>query len=163
VLLPRYDLSFVLAPFVTTPEGAQRIHGLVFELRVSALGKGTYSSPDTKTELSGLAFGFDLCQSPRYDSRGLVLLFCGEYGGGLMTLTTRGTDGTQIQSKDSGFGVVSLGAEAQYTFGRLFHVGVKLGGGFTLGPLTAERADGSRIFASSLWSAYALLGAGLRY
>jgi hypothetical protein len=163
--MPRYDLSLLAANFVTTPEGAQRIAGPMFGLHLGVLGKGTYRAhaPDTTTDALGFTFGLDLCQSPLYDSAGFVLLLCSEYGGGLMALTTRGPDGTQIQSKNVGFGTASLSAELQYNLGALFQVGIKVGGGFTIGQLTAERSDGSRIFASSPWSAYALLGVGLHF
>jgi len=163
VLVPRFDLSADMANFVTTPERAQRIAGPVIQLHVSFLGPATYASTDTKTDMSGLSFGIGLCQSPLYDTRGLVLLFCGEYGGGFMHLRTTGADGRQIQSKDVGFGVVNFGPEVQYNFGSVFHISAKLGGGFTVGQLTAERADGSRIFGSSIWAAYGLLGAGVHF
>jgi hypothetical protein len=163
VFVPRFDLSANAANFVTTPESAQRIAGLVTQLHVSFLGPATYTSTDTKTDMSGVSFGIGLCQSPRYDTRGLVVLFCGEYGGGIMFLQTKGAAGAQIQSKEAGFGTATFGAEAQYNVGSVFHVGAKLGGGFTIGQLTAERADGSRIFGSSIWTAYGLLGAGVHF
>jgi len=163
VVLPRVDLSLLGASFVTTPEGEQRISGLVLKLHVGVLGTGTYRSPDTTTAASALSFGIDLCQSPVYDSKGLVLLFCGGYGGGLMMLRTKGLDGGAIQSKDSGFGEVTFSAEAQYYLGAGFHIGARVGGGFTVGQASAERADGSRIFASSPWSAYGMLGVGFRF
>ncbi len=163
LVLPRYELSGLVASFVTTPEGEQRISSLVFKLRLGVLGPATYQSPDTKTDVSGISFGIDLCQSPHYDSKGLVLLFCGGYGGGVMMLKTKGLDGVAIQTKSMGFGEVLLSGELQYYLGAGVHVGLRLGGGFTVGQITAERADGSRIFASSAWSAQATLGLGFRF
>jgi len=163
VILPRADLSLLAAHFVTTPEGEPRISGLVLKLRLGALGAGTYRSPDTKTDLSAFTFGIDLCQSPLYDSKGLVLLFCGGFGSGLMMLKTNALDGTAIQSKKVGFGEATLSAEAEFYVGGGFHLGARVGGGFTVGQVTAERADGSRIFASSPWSWYATLGVGFRF
>jgi hypothetical protein len=163
VVLPRYDLSLVTAHFVTTPEGAQRISGLVLKLRLGVMGPGTYHSPDTKTDVSGLSFGLDLCQSPRYDTKGLVVLFCGGFGGGLTMLKTHGLDGVQIQSRNAGVGEATLSTELQYYLGTGFHVGLKLGGTLAIGDVSAERSDGSRIFKSSPWSAYALLGVGFRF
>jgi hypothetical protein len=163
VFLPRYALAFTMASFVTTPEGQQRIMGLVYQLHVDLSGTGTYQSPDTRTEIEGAAFGIAMCQSPHYDSRGLVLLLCGEYGGGYLNLQTKGLDGAMIQSKNVGFGQVSGVVDVQYQLGGGFVVGVRIGGSLKLGDITAERADGSRIFSSSIGSAYALLGAGYRF
>jgi hypothetical protein len=163
VVMPRYEMSSSTVHFITTPEGAQKIVGPVFQIHLSFLGPATYRSTDTTTHLAGLSFGMGICQSPIYDTRGLVLLFCSEYGGGLMNLVTRSADGSQIQSKNAGFGTVSAGAEIQYNLGSIFQVGAKVGGGFNVGQFTAERADGSRIFGSSIWSAYALLGIGLHF
>jgi hypothetical protein len=163
LVIPRYDLTFVVAPFVTTPEGAQRIPGLVFQLRLSALGPSTYRSLDTTTDVSGFSFGIGLCQSPRYDTRGLMLLFCGEYGGGLMGLETKGVGGSQIQSKNAGYGTINVGGEIQYSLGSIFHVGAKIGGSLNVGDVTAEREDGSQIFKTSVLSAYGLLGIGLHF
>ena len=166
VFMPRYDLSVDMAHFITTPAGAQRIAGPVVQTRLSGLGPATYRTTDTTTNMGGLSFGFGLCQSPIYDTRGWVVLFCGEFGGGLMYLRTKAADGKEIQSKNVGFGALNLGAELRYNFASVFQVGAKLGGGLTYGELTAERADGSRIFGSSTavsWAAYALLGAGVHF
>lgn len=80
-----------------------------------------------------------------------------------MVLKTSAKDGGPIESKDVGFGQVNLSAEAQYQLGAGFQVGVRLGGALTIGQITAERADESRIFGSSPWSASALLGLGYRF
>jgi hypothetical protein len=163
VFLPRYALTLTSANFLTTPEGEQRITGLVYQLHVDFLGSGTYQSSDTRTKIVGAAFGVDFCQSPHYDSRGLVLLLCGEYGGGALNLVTTGLDGTMMRSKNAGFGQVSAVLDAQVTLGGRFVLGARIGGGYMIGDITAERADGSRIFSSSHWSAYAMLGAGVRF
>jgi hypothetical protein len=163
VFLPRYSLAFTSANFVTTPEGLQRITGLVYQLHVDYIGVGTYRSSDTRTEIAGTAFGIAMCQSPHYDSRGLVLLLCAEYGGGYLHLQTKGLDGAMIQSKNAGFGQVSGIVDLQYQLGGGFVVGVRINGSLSLGDITAERADGSRIFSSSIGSVSALLGAGVRF
>ncbi len=46
VFVPDYDLSLVVAPFVTTPEGAQRIPGLVFRLHGGFMFPPTYRSAE---------------------------------------------------------------------------------------------------------------------
>jgi hypothetical protein len=167
VIVPDYDLSLVVAPFVTTPEGAQRIPGPVFRLHVGLMFPPTYRTADTSTDLSGGSFGIGLCQSPLYDTRGLVLLVCFDYGGGFMTMVTKGTDGSQIQSKTEGYAEVTFGGDIQYNLGSHFLVGARVGGSANLGTLSAERADGTRIFGTPtdgiFFSAYALLGIGLHW
>jgi hypothetical protein len=162
-ILPTYSLRTLQAHFVTTPEGVQRIAGLVLGLHADFLGNGTYSSPDTRTVARGTAVGIDLCQAPVYDSRGPILLVCGELGGGYLNLETKGLDGTMMQSKSAGFGTAAAVVGLQYNFSRHIYVDARVVGGFKLGDVTAERADGSRIFGSSFWFASATLGVGWRY
>jgi hypothetical protein len=164
LVLPHDELSVVLAPFVTTPDGAQRIHGLITKLEVGTWGPGTYRTADTKTNLDfGGNFAINMCLSPHYDSEGLIVLFCFGYGGGFLTLNTSALDGTPIQTKTSGFGQSTVSGELQYYLGAGFHLQAKLGGGYALGQITAERADGSRIFATQMWSGDFMLGVGWRF
>jgi hypothetical protein len=164
VVLPRYDLALVTANFVTAPDGTQRIDGAIVKARLTLFDQGTYRSADTATTIYGASFAFGICSSPLYDTRGLVLLFCGEYGGGFLNLLTKGTDGAQIQSKNAGFGTIALDAEIQYNLGSTFVIEANVGGVGLIGNFTAERADGSSIFGTSsgTWhtSAYGLLGIG---
>ena len=69
----------------------------------------------------------------------------------------------ELQSKGAGFGEAILSAELQYYLGAGFHLGLKLGGALAIGDVSAERADGSRIFKSSPWSATVLAGVGFRF
>jgi hypothetical protein len=55
-VMPRFDLSMIGGNFVTTPDGSQRILGIILRSRVSFFGPGTYRSPDTNTSLEGIAF-----------------------------------------------------------------------------------------------------------
>jgi hypothetical protein len=166
LVIPRADLSLTTANFVTTPDGAQRIDGSVVKLRVSGLGNATYRSSDATTTMSGASFGIGLCGSPHYDTRGLVLLVCGEYGGGFLNLVTKASDGTQLQSKNAGFGTLTLDLQIRYNLGAHFFVEADVGGGGAFGNISAERADGSRIFGGSspwFWLAHGILGIGLQF
>jgi hypothetical protein len=164
LVLPHDELSIIAASFVTTPDGAQRIHGLVTKIEIGTWGPATYRTADTKTDLSlGANFAINLCVSPRYDSEGLIVLFCFGYGGGFLTLDTSTLDGTPIQTKTSGFGQGTLSGELQYYLGAGFHLQAKLGGGAAFGQITAEDAKGSRIFATQMWSADFMLGVGWRF
>jgi len=168
VVIPRYDLSLTTANFVTLPNGAQRIDGSVVTLRVSLMGPATYRSPDTSTALGGFSFGIGLCGSPHYDTRGLVVLLCGEYGGGLLNLVTRAADGSQIQAKFAGFGSIAFAGVIQYNLGAHFYVEAKVSGGFEVGNITAERPGGAQIFGGSAstytsWLASGVMGIGLHF
>ena len=160
LVLPRFEASFHIANFVTAPSGAQRITGPIVRGHASLLGPATIHSGDTKTLVMGQAVGFGICGSPHYDSRGLILLGCLELGGGLMGLETKDRTGAKIQNKTAGFGTVGLVVEAEYSLTRGFYVGAKLGVDSFAGQITAERADGSRIFTSSSVSGYGLFGLG---
>lgn len=165
LVMSRFDVSMSGGNFVTAPDGSQRIIGVILRSRLSVLGPGTYRSPDTETGLTGVMFATGACLTPHYDSAGLVLLFCTDVGVGGMNLRTTDLGGTQLQSKFVGFGSIGLGVEVRYALTSLVNVGIKAGWDTYLGsvPWSAERAGGSRIFAGSSNSGYALLGIGFRF
>jgi len=162
-VLPRYDLSFGGASLVTTPDGKSYLHGAIPRVHVSYLGPATYKTDDTDSQVQALTFALGLCLSPLYDTRGWVALFCAEYGAGIMNVRSKDTQGKEIQNKTTGLGFVGLGIETQYNLGSLFQIGLKLGGEFFMDSVTAERADGSRIFQSSLFAGYGMLGIGVHF
>lgn len=162
-VMPRYDLSFSGAPLVTTPGGKSYIHGAIPRFRLGYLGQGTYKSDDTNSEVRAVTFALGICWSPVYDTRGWVALLCAEYGAGLVNIKTRDAQGAEIQNKSKALGFAGLGFESQYNLGSLFHIGLKLGADFMVDSFSAERADGSRIFESSLFSGYGMLGVGIHF
>ena len=149
LVLPQYEFSVVVAPFVTTPDGAQRIHGVILKLDVGIWGPATYKAAgDTKTDLGAVYADWNVCLTPTYDTEGLVVLFCFGGGGGALTFDTS-APGMSTAEQFVGFarGVVSGGL--QYYLGAGFHVGAQLRGGAEIGQIAAERADGSRVFSKS--------------
>ena len=162
-VLPRYDLSFGGASLITTPDGKSYMHGAIPRLRLGYLGPATYKTDDTTSEVRAFTFALGLCWSPLYDTRGWVALFCAEYGGGLMNVRSKDAQGKEIQNKTTGLGSAGLGVETQYNLGSLFQIGLKLGADFFVNSVTAERADGSRIFQSSLFAGYGMLGIGVHF
>jgi hypothetical protein len=160
--LPRVSLVTTGASFVTMPSGKQRIAGLA-QLHIDILGEGTYRSPNTSTTIVGTTFGIGGCLSPLYDSRGLALMICFDYGGGLLILTTSGPGGGPAITKNVGFGAATALAEVQYNVSRHVLLSARLAGTGETGDITAERADGSRIFKSGYWSASAMAGVGFRF
>ena len=161
--LPTYRLQSTTASFVTMPGGIQRIAGPVFGLHVEYLGNGTYTSADTTTVAHGVSFGFDICQAPLYDTRGFTALVCAEFGGGLLKLDTKSLTGATIQTKNAGFGTAAGVIDLRYNLWAGLFVNARVSGGFILGDVTAERADGSRIFEPGRWSASGTLGLGWHF
>jgi hypothetical protein len=160
LVLPQYEFSVVLAPFVTTPDGEQRIHGVILKMDGGIWGPATYRAGDTKTDLWGLYVDWNLCLSPTYDTQGLMALFCLGGGGGALTMDTS-APGMSTAEQIVGFAQAQLSGGLQYYLGAGFHVGAQLRGGVEIGQIAAERADGSRVFSSSpTWVAEVLLGVG---
>ena len=116
-----------------------------------------------RSEFRGVEFALGVCRSPIYDTRGLVLLLCAEYGAGLMNIRTKDGQGNQIQDKSTVIGFAGLGIESQYNLGSLLHVGLKLGADFMVNSFSAERTNGSRIFESSQVAGYGMLGFGVHF
>jgi len=162
-VIPRYDMSFSGAPLITTPGGKSYLHGAIPRLRLSYLGQATHETGEMRSEFRGVEFALGVCRSPIYDTRGLVLLLCAEYGAGLMNIRTKDGQGNQIQDKSTVIGFAGLGIESQYNLGSLLHVGLKLGADFMVNSFSAEHTDGSRIFESSLVAGYGMLGFGVHF
>jgi hypothetical protein len=162
-IVPRYDLTFGAASFVTTPDGKSFLDSIIPRIRFSYLGRATYQTADASTRLEGVSLGIGLCWSPFYDTGGFVALLCGEYGGGLINTKVHDTAGKQTQDKTTGFGSASVGLEGAYNFGSFLHIGLKLGFDAPLQGFSAERADGSRIFSSSPILGYGMLGLGVHF
>jgi hypothetical protein len=163
LILPRYDVTMSRADFLTTPGDRSYLVGPILRLRASFLGEGTYRSKDASTDALGVTVGMSVCLSPIYDTRALVVLLCGELGGGVLQLQTKSTDGSSTKTKVAGFGSTALEAESEYNLGGSVHLNLKVGVDFLLNPLTAERADGSQIFQSSQVAPFVLAGVGIHF
>ena len=59
LVLPQYEFSAVVAPFVTTPDGAQRIHGVIIKVDGGIWGPATYRQPAPHTKRPGIARSAD--------------------------------------------------------------------------------------------------------
>lgn len=142
-VLPRYDLSVSAAPFVTTPEGKSFIGGAITRARVSYWGKATYQDPYSSVTAQGAGLAIGLCWAPTYDTRALVLLFCGDYTLGLMQLTTRGAAGTRVALP--AFQTAGVSMESEYHLGSFFHLAFMFGVDVPLQQLSAQGLEGSTI------------------
>ena len=162
-VLPRYDLTLTMGNFVTLPDGRQRIAGLIYQWNVALLDPGIYRSPNTTTNVAAAVFGVSVCQSPLYDSKGLSLLLCVGYGGGVMVLSSSEADTGVNSTKTLGFGLLSGSIDLQYNLSAHVLLSARGGGGFETGDIIARRSDGTQIFKSSPWSGSLVGSIGFRY
>jgi hypothetical protein len=95
--------------------------------------------------------------------KGLIFNFCGEFGLAWMRIHTKSEDGSYVQKKSTGLGVMGLGAGLQYNLGSHFHLGLRTAGQMQLGGVTAERAGGAALWRLPLLGAYAVGGVGLHF
>jgi hypothetical protein len=163
VVVPRYDLTFSRANYITTPQGSNYLIGGIVGVRWSFLGKATHRSGDFATRISGFKAGAHLCASLTYDTEGFVALFCSGFALGLVHLETEDRTSDYRQSKDIGIGAASIELNCSYNIGKYFHVNAVAGGEFWVGKLAAERADGSELFHSRLFNANLQLGVGVHF
>ena len=165
LVLPRYDGVFRFANVVTTPDGQQRLNGPILQARLILLGPPfpSFQSGDTKVLFgSGIALGLGACWSPHYNTRGLVLLGCGEFSYGQAGFTTQDSNGTRLPTGVVGFGSVGPAIEVEYNLGNHFHVGFQAGVDVMI-QATVRRDDGSRIFDTNWWSVHGTLGLGMHF
>lgn len=166
LVIPRYDLVFRLANFVTTPDGAQRLNGPILRARVSLFGAPfpTYEAGNARAKFGGgQAMGLGVCWSPYYDTQGLVMLGCGEFGIGGMGFTTEEANVSPPKTETYGFGNFGPVLEVEYALGKHVHIGAQAGADIIVGYYAAHRQDGSRIFETKLWSVHGTLGVGMHF
>jgi hypothetical protein len=163
VVLPRYDLSLMRTNFITTPGETSFLIGNVLGVGWSYFGNATRRDGDFSTEFNGLTAGVTSCTPLIYDTDGFVALFCGKFSVGLMSLETKDAASEYAQSKLIGLGTAALELDTRYNIGKYFHVGLLAGGEIWTSKLTAERADGSELFHSRLFSVNLQLGLGLHF
>jgi hypothetical protein len=80
-----------------------------------------------------------------------------------MATETTEADGSSSK-KNSGFGTAGLALDAEYSLGKLFHVGLRLGGRMQLGAIDANERGGQQDSDGSLFfGGYATAGIGLHF
>lgn len=163
LVLPRYDLSFSVANFVTPPNQPSYLVGTVFGVDWTWLGPATRRDGDLSTQVYGMKAGVHACAPLTYDEQGLTLLFCSGFGAGFIWLDTKSSDGTYAKGEDAGFGYAGINFDTSYSFSKLFHVNLRAGGEMQAGSLTASRPDGSELFQHSYFSGFVAAGLGLHF
>jgi hypothetical protein len=159
---PRYDFAISVANFVTPPEQKSYLVGPIIQVRWNILGPGTFRVDDFTTRAWGLSGGVSSCSALTYDTGGLVMLACGEFGvGAVHTDTSR--PGESSRHKDSGYGTAGLAFDTQYNFGSHLQLGLRVGGQVQLGNIAPERSDHTLLFETPLFGAYAVAGLGFHF
>jgi hypothetical protein len=125
VVVPRFDLSFVTAPFLTLPGGEQTLVGVMPRIRLGVVGPVSTSISGQDVDLLGYDLRLGLCFSPHYDTQGWVLFGCAEYGGTLFDLDLG--SGENRRNETHGYANVGLDFTAQYNFTPWFHLGLRAG------------------------------------
>jgi hypothetical protein len=161
--LPRLDFSISRANLVSAPGDQDFLFGGVFRVRWSFLGPAEVHTPGFDTQMWGVKAGIGSCTPLTYNPDGLVLELCAEIAAGVMGLDTHDAAGNKTQSKTVGLGTTSLEAHTQYSLGSTLYLDLNLGGEMWASKLSAERPDGSQLFHSNMFNAFALAGLGLRF
>ena len=161
--LPRFDFTISRANLVSAPGDQDFLLGGVLHVRWSFLGPAEHHAPGFDTRVVAIKAGIGSCTPLTYDPNGLVLELCSEIAAGAMGLETHDAAGNKTQSKTVGIGTFSVEAHAQYSLGSTLYVDLNLGGELWVSKVSAERPDGSQLFHSSTFNAYALAGLGLRF
>lgn len=163
VVLPRFDLTFSRTNFITTPERSSFLIGNVLRVGWTYFGAVTRESGAYKTAIHGFKAGVSACSSLTYDTQGFVALLCGSFTVGLVSLETKESGSDYHQDKVVGMGAASLELDARYNLGQHFHLSANASGDSWPGTFSAERADGSKLFESRLFSASLQLGLGAHF
>jgi hypothetical protein len=156
--IPRYELVFNSAVFLTTPDGRQEMASLLPQLRIGFLGLASHGQGSQRVDVYGATFDMGVCYTPHYDTRGWVVLGCAGYGGGILGLSPVGPE----SNESAGFGRVSLALDASYNFSEYLHLGVRVGGdGYLFGDGGNLRR---RVLSDGSYpSAFATVGLGVHF
>jgi hypothetical protein len=163
LLMPRFDLTGSLGEFVVTPSGSTHLVGPVLQVRWTLYGPASKSDAGRSTDTLGFSAGFASCSAITYDDSGLSLLACGEFDVGSMSVKTTDSEGSSSK-KNSGFGLAGLSLDAQYSVGKLLHLGLQLGGRLQFGAIDANDPGGQQDSdVSVFFGGYATVGLGLHF
>lgn len=161
-LMPRYDLTASVVGFFTPPKGESRLFGPVLQVHWAALGPvTTRHAGSVALETWGLEAGLNSCSAFTYDTEGWVALACAEFGLGWLFMDAT-APGAPASTQSRGYGFGGLALDTQYNLGPLVHIGLRVGGRLNT-PVRADGPDGSQLFESSPWGAYATFGFGIHF
>jgi hypothetical protein len=161
---PRLDFSVRTALFLKPPEQPSFLLGVIPRIRFSFWDSSTRVDGSHESTLSGMSFALGLCGSPYYDPDGLVLLICGEYGGGTVQVATRDRDSDFERTIDIGVGKASFSLEGEYDLPSVFHLALRTGVEFIgAGDYRIEDAAQNELFRLGESTFFATAGLGVHF
>jgi len=162
-VVPRFDLTFARTNFITTPAGEGFIVGGVLRSRFTLMAPATYRTGEFSTDFLALKTGLSGCSQFVYDLDGFVLLLCGEIAAGVAVFTTKNASGGTVKKTDAGVATAGFEFDARYNLSRLFHLELVAGGEAWVSKLHVDLPDGTELFHTNQFAAYATFGVGVHF
>jgi hypothetical protein len=163
LVLPRLDYTWSRANMVTAPDGRAFMLGNEYRVRWTMLGPIHHRAPGYETELFGVKAGIGGCTPVWFDPQGLTLKLCSEMAVGMMGLDTRNRETGVTVKKAQGLATAGMEIDAHYNLSRYLHLDLRAGAEAWASRISAERADGSRLFQSPLFNGYVSVGFGVHF
>lgn len=162
LVMPRYDLSASIVPFLVSPDKDTHMLGPILQVRWALIGPGTWEQAGReRTDIWGFQVGLASCSAFAYDSKGFSLMACAEFLAELWALQTHGPGAARESSPGSGSAGLVL--DARYDLGAGFFLAGRGGGRFRISKLSAEDSQGEQLFESGHLGAYVSAGLGFAF
>lgn len=162
LVMPRYDLSASIVPFLVSPDKDTHMLGPILQVRWALIGPSTWEQPGReRTDIWGFQVGLASCSALAYDTKGFSLMACAEFLAELWAMQTHGPTG--VKESSPGSGSAGLVLDARYDLGAGFFLAGRGGGRFRISKLSAEDSEGERLFESGQLGAYVSAGLGFTF
>jgi hypothetical protein len=157
--MPKYELALTWAALARQANHG-RLLGPLLRVALGLHGDVTYDMGGASTTLGAQSLTAGPCYAPLYDEQGFALLTCLELSAGMIGTSTVDRQTNAKHTQTFGFGSVGGALEAEYNLGRHFHLALRAGASALVAPLVVDASDGTELFRSSRYTAYATLGLG---
>lgn len=162
LVLPRYDLSASIVPFLVSPDKDTHMLGPILQVRWAFIGPGTWEQAGReRTDVWGLQVGLASCSAFAYDTKGFSLMACAEFLAELWAMQTHGA--RAVKESSPGSGSAGLVLDARYDLGAGFFLAGRGGGRFRISKLSAVDSEGEQLFESGYLGAYVSAGLGFTF
>jgi hypothetical protein len=163
LVMPRYDLSASIVPFLVSPDKDTHMLGPILQVRWALVGPSSWEQAGReRTDIWGFQAGLASCSAFTYDTKGFSLLACAEFLAELWAMQTHGPGGVKKESSP-GSGSAALALDARYDLGAGFVLAGRGGGRFRLSKFSVEDSQGEQLFESGQFGAYVSAGLGFAF